>query len=543
MTTGACGRPMLVAVLATGLAACGGGGGGGSIHLSYTLTVVKAGSGTGTVTGGGISCGATCSASLTSGTAVTLTAAADAGSTFVGWTGCDSATGAACNLTMGADRPVIATFELVPVNHTLTVVKAGNGAGTVTGGGISCGATCSDSVASGAGVTLTATADAGSTFAGWTGCDSATGTTCSVTMAVDRSVTATFDTVGTTHALTVVKAGNGTGTVTGGGISCGATCSASLTSGTAVTLTAAADAGSTFVGWTGCDSATGTTCSVTMAVDRSVTATFASGRGSLQVVNSTTFVIAELYASPAGAGAWGQDLLAAQINPTGTYTLTPLPVGSYDFRAVASDGISHWQTNTVAITDGGTFSWTLLPPDMGSLSVVNHHCIEITELYVRPSLSPSWSPNQLASPVGSGAGTFTLDLPAGTYDLSAVGADTLTWATNGIVIPAAGTFTWSLYMAAGTGCLTVVNNTADTIEFLFDPPSPSGCTGNNWGTERLWPATILPTASFTISNIPQGAHDLRAMGVSSIDGSTVDYRACGMSIPAGGTFLWYLSLP
>jgi uncharacterized repeat protein (TIGR02543 family) len=474
---------------------------------------------------------------------VTLTATADAGSTFAGWTGCDSATGATCNVTMAVARSVIATFELVPVTHALTVVKGGTGTGTVTGGGISCGATCSASVNSGTAVTLTATADVGSAFAGWTGCDSATGTTCNVTMAADRSVTATFDTVGTTHALTVVKAGNGTGTVTGGGISCGATCSVSVNSGTAVTLTATADAGSAFTGWTGCDSATGATCNVTMAADRSVTATFASGQGSLQVVNGTTYVIAELYASPAGVGAWGQDLLATQINPAGTYTLTSLPVGSYDFRAVASDGIAYWQTNAVAITNGGTFSWTLPSPAMGSLSVTNHHCVEITELYVRPSSSPSGSPNQLASPIASGAGTFTLALPAGTYDVSAVGADGQTWATNGISIPNAGTFTWSLYMAAGTGCLTIVNNTADTIDFVFDPPSPSGCTGNSWGTERLWPATILPAASFTFSNIPQGAHDLRAMGVSSIDGSTVDYRACGMSIPAGGTFLWYLSPP
>jgi hypothetical protein len=280
-----------------------------------------------------------------------------------------------------------------------------------------------------------------------------------------------------------------------------------------------------------------------MAADRSVTATFASGRGSLQVVNGTTLVITELYASPAGGGAWGQDLLATQINPAGTYNLTPLPVGSYDFRAVASDGIAYWQANAVAITDGGTFSWTLNPPAMGSLAVTNHHCVEITALYVRPSSSPNWSLNQLASPIASGAGTFTLSLPAGTYDVSAVGADTLTWASNGIVVPATGTFTWSLYMAAGTGCLTVVNNTADTINFVFDPPSPSGCTGNAWGTELLAGAAILPAASFTFSNIPQGAHDLRAMGVSSIDGSTVDHRACGMSITAGGTFLWYLSPP
>jgi len=99
------------------LAACGGGSDGG--NPTYTLSVQKGGSGSGTVTGGAISCGATCSASLASGTAVTLTASADAGSTFAGWSGCDSTTGGTCNVTMLVDRIVIATFN--PIQYTLNV--------------------------------------------------------------------------------------------------------------------------------------------------------------------------------------------------------------------------------------------------------------------------------------------------------------------------------------------------------------------------------------------------------------------------------------
>jgi len=29
---------------------------------------------------------------------------------------------------------------------------------------------------------------------------------------------------------------------------------------------------------------------------------------------------------------------------------------------------------------GGLVSWTLLPPEVGSLSVVNNHCIEVDQL-------------------------------------------------------------------------------------------------------------------------------------------------------------------
>lgn len=78
-------------------------------------------------------------------------------------------------------------------------------------------------------------------------------------------------------ALTVTKAGNGTGKVTA---SSGAltwlkgTAKAGFSAGSTVTLTAAADSGSTFTGWSGACSGTGT-CALTMSGDQSVTATFA----------------------------------------------------------------------------------------------------------------------------------------------------------------------------------------------------------------------------------------------------------------------------
>src|SRR4029079_4795172 len=55
---------------------------------AVTLTVNKTGAGAGTVTSdvGGINCGATCSASVSSGTVVTLTAAPTTG-IFTGWSG------------------------------------------------------------------------------------------------------------------------------------------------------------------------------------------------------------------------------------------------------------------------------------------------------------------------------------------------------------------------------------------------------------------------------------------------------------------------
>ena len=246
-------------------------GQGGAV-TSYTLAVTKGGTGSGAVTStpAGVACGATCSASYASGTSVTLTASAASGSTFAGWSGACTGT-SACVVSMTAARTVTATFNPVTPSYTLTVTKAGTGGGTVAGGPISCGATCTATVASGTTVTLAATAASGSTFAGWSG--ACTGTSaCVVSMTAARTVTATFNPVTPSYTLTVTKAGTGTGTVAGGLIHCGTTCAASFPSGTTVTLTATPGSGSTFAGWSG--ACTSSPCVVTMTAARSVTATF-----------------------------------------------------------------------------------------------------------------------------------------------------------------------------------------------------------------------------------------------------------------------------
>jgi YVTN family beta-propeller protein len=84
---------------------------------SFTLNVAEAGTGGGTVTSNpaGINCPTTsCAANFSSGTSVTLTAAPNAGSTFVGWSGACSG-GGACTVTMNSNQAVTATFKLTAV--------------------------------------------------------------------------------------------------------------------------------------------------------------------------------------------------------------------------------------------------------------------------------------------------------------------------------------------------------------------------------------------------------------------------------------------
>jgi uncharacterized protein (DUF2141 family) len=183
---------------------------------NFALTVSKNGTGSGTVTSNpaGINCGSTCSANFAQGSTVTLSATPASGSSFAGWSGACSGTGS-CTVTMDAAKSVTATFNQAPAsNFTLTVSKNGTGSGTVTSNpaGINCGSTCSANFAQGSTVTLSATPASGSSFAGWSGACSGTGS-CTVTMDAAKSVTATFNAALT---ITVTKPANAPSNATRG---------------------------------------------------------------------------------------------------------------------------------------------------------------------------------------------------------------------------------------------------------------------------------------------------------------------------------------
>ena len=242
---------------------------------TFTLTVTKNGAGIGTVTSSpaGIVCGTTCSFPFSSGTTVTLTAAPAPGSTFGGWSGSGCSGTGTCVVVMSANRSVTATFNAVPA--TLTVTKAGGGTGTVTSSpaGINCGSTCSAPFPTGSSVTLTATAAAGSTFAGWSGGGCSGTGPCTTVMATSQTVVAQFNVAPT---LTVNKSGSGNGTVMSSpaGINCGSTCTATFAQGTIVTLTANPNGSSNFGGWSGAGCAGTGTCVIVMNDNQTVSAQF-----------------------------------------------------------------------------------------------------------------------------------------------------------------------------------------------------------------------------------------------------------------------------
>lgn len=93
-----------------------------------TLTVVKTGGGSGTVASNpaGISCGSDCSEVLNYGSIISLSAVADSGSFFVGWSGGGCSGTGVCNLAIYTDTNVSAVFEKIgttPSGLSCSVVR------------------------------------------------------------------------------------------------------------------------------------------------------------------------------------------------------------------------------------------------------------------------------------------------------------------------------------------------------------------------------------------------------------------------------------
>ncbi|NJD11321.1 MAG: hypothetical protein FIB01_13095 [Gemmatimonadetes bacterium] len=243
---------------------------------SYDLRVTGLGTGTGTVTASGINC--TITAGVTSGacyntyidgTGLVLTAAPNASSTFVGWTGDCSGAGLECGLRMtGGNKTATANFAIKTYTIAASVNPAGGGSVTGTG-----------TVNHGATVTLTATPAANYSFASWTEGGSVVGVdqTLTFTATANRTLVANFN-LKPLRSLTVNGLGNGTGNVAGTGIACtisagSATgdCAENVYGGSAFTLTATPIASSNFIGWSGACTGAGT-CSVS-TTDGNKTAT------------------------------------------------------------------------------------------------------------------------------------------------------------------------------------------------------------------------------------------------------------------------------
>jgi uncharacterized repeat protein (TIGR02543 family) len=332
--------------------------------VKYSLTVARTGLGSVAATAG-VVCGTfPCTSMLDAGTNVMFTATPAAEYTFVGWTGCSTATGAVCNVTsLAGNATVTATFAIK--QYPLTIQRTGNG--SVTGTGINCtAASCVVMVNSGSTVALTAVPGADSNFSTWTGCSPTNSAACT-TPAITAAATVTAAFALKSASFTISKTGNGSGTVTatwagGGSLNCGATCSASITQGTVVTLTAAPSAGSTLTSW-GAAGCTGTgPCMVTVAAGgTTVSPAFTLGQFLLSVSLSGPASTGSVLATTGGIGINCGATCSALVNYGTTVQLVEAPSSSGVFSSwTGCDSITANNTTcnvtvTVARTVGAAF--------------------------------------------------------------------------------------------------------------------------------------------------------------------------------------------
>jgi hypothetical protein len=306
----------------------------------------------GAVAGPGGTClfggGPACVSDVLRGTPVVLQATPEPGNRFLSWSGgpCHGRTTATCAFTMTANASTSALFRAVT---GVRVLKAGNGAGTVTGTGISCGADCFQEVFTGTRVTLTPAPATGNGFLGWTGdvCSGQATGACVVSTVgqLNRSVTATFQLK--RHALSVTAAATGAAvgfaTSSPAGIDCGGSthtqCSADYDYGTTVLLTPALGADSRLTSWTGCTGLNGSICRVLLTANRSVTLRFgeartlqvqASGNGSGRIVSTTA----------PGLTCTGNCSVSQLYALNTAVVLTPQPAVGTGFQWVGGDACS-----------------------------------------------------------------------------------------------------------------------------------------------------------------------------------------------------------
>jgi hypothetical protein len=352
------------------------------------LKVTKAGTGTGTVTSSpaGINCGGTCTTTYTNGTVVTLSAVSGPNTVPATWTGCAKVIAEnKCEVSMTANKAITATFKLNQVE--LNVSKGGLGTGTVksTPAGIECGAKCAAKFDEGSTVTLTGSPGANTEAVKWSGCSSVNGEgKCLVTMSEAKAVTATFNVEG--PQLSVVKAGDGVGTVTSSpaALDCGAACAVNFVKDSTVTLTAVPGLHTEPAAWSGCtEIAAENKCKVTMSAAKAVTATFNLQPG---------YALYHLSVAKTGSGAGAVTGSAGGIEcgstcsaqlVTGTeVALTPTPAagsvferwygGGCTFEAVCKTTIGqNDKTVTAVFTATGSRTLTVQATGTGAGTVVS----------------------------------------------------------------------------------------------------------------------------------------------------------------------------
>jgi hypothetical protein len=384
----------------------------------------------------------------------------------------------------------------LPARFTESVIKAGDGTGTVTSApvGIKCGAACSAGFDHDTVVVLTAKADAKTTFTGWSGGGCSGTGTCQVTLSANTTITATFSKTATPKKnLTVNKTGTGTGSVSSSpsGIDCGATCTAPFDQASAVTLTAHPDTGSTFGGWSGGGCSGTGTCRVTLNADTTVTATFTLSTTVQHTltVSKTGTGTGSVSSSPAGIDCGAT--CSAMFDEGTLVTLTAHPATGSTFGGWSGGGCTGTGTCKVTLNADTTVTATFTSTATGSLKVQVEDDCDSSAVGAILVVHDSG---------GNVLQKFTVDA-TGLVDLSSFGSSvtfTVGWPNGGTVTnPPILSFV-GVPATLGTGTVHIGGGTCINTDPLLGTITVE-LAGQTFGTVDPFPGQVWTPASKTFS--------------------------------------------
>jgi Bacterial Ig-like domain (group 2)/Nidogen-like/Divergent InlB B-repeat domain len=336
----------------------------------------------------------TCSANYAVGANVTFTETPGSGSVFTGWQDDCSGTTTTCTISVSASTSpsVLANFGNGPGTFTLNITPGNGetGSGQVSSqvgaaGSINCilngsSATnaCSATVKNGSVFVLTEVATGTSTFTGWSGACSGTGS-CVVTMTQNQTVSPTFTAgTGASPALGITKTHTGNFTQGQNGATYTVTVSngagAGPTNGT-VTVTDTIPTGLTLVSMAG----TGWTCATNSCTRSDVLAAGASYPTITVTVNVASnapgSVVNAVSASGGGsatANATDTTTITTGTGPgNGVATVTPSP---FDFGGVPLNVASAAQTFSLSNTGTGPLGSIAISTTNSDYAISNNTC-------------------------------------------------------------------------------------------------------------------------------------------------------------------------
>lgn len=145
------------------------------------------------------------------------------------------------------------------------------------------------------------------------------------------------------------------------------------------------------------------------------------GPGDLTLYNDTSLPISELYLTPAIQPDWGPNQLISPLPSGSSYTIMGITPDIYDVKATIIGALSiyYGYIYDIPIVAWQTYLLYAYNSDFsGSLEIVNDTADAYIEaIYVSPTGSDGWGPNQITSSIVPGDSIHLYDLPSDSYDV------------------------------------------------------------------------------------------------------------------------------